>query len=141
VWHGIVDIDPARALRWLKLRNSYSSIYSSGRGDDLRSVIRERQDRLIAIKDHFLETIVLDKDRWLRLARFRESTFFEIKPAELLDRLMLQIERVQTRSEHERFFYEAAFSMSFAANATPTESVREAICTPRGSGRPSFGAR
>jgi hypothetical protein len=30
-WLGMADIDPARVLRWLKLRNSYSSGYGGGR--------------------------------------------------------------------------------------------------------------
>jgi hypothetical protein len=49
----IDDIDPARALKWLRLRNSYSSGYGGAQSDDLRSAIVERKDRLNAITDHF----------------------------------------------------------------------------------------
>ena len=64
---GLPNIEPARALQWLRLRNSYSSGYGGGQSDDLRSAIRERKDRLSAITDHFFETLMPESDRWLRL--------------------------------------------------------------------------
>jgi hypothetical protein len=72
-WRGIADIEPARATQWLWLRNSYSSGYGRCRSDHLHEAILERKDRLSAITDHFFDTLVADKNRWLRLARFAKS--------------------------------------------------------------------
>ena len=83
-WQGIADIEPAHALSWLQLRNSYSGGYGRGQADQLRLAILERKDLLGAITDHFLDTLVVDSERWLRLVRFREATFMGVTPAEFL---------------------------------------------------------
>jgi hypothetical protein len=115
-WRGIADIEPARALQWLRLRDSYSSGYGGDLSGDLRAAIRERQDRLSAITNHFFETLVPDKDRWLRLHRFREVTLLQVTPGELLDHLTAHMARATVGSDKELFLYEAALGMTFSMN-------------------------
>jgi hypothetical protein len=126
-WQGMAEIDPARALCWLKLRNSYSSGYGGGRSDELRAAIRDRRDRLIAITDHFVETIVPDENRWLHLARFREVTLLEVAPVELLDRLMAHMERVPAGSDNELFYFEAALWICYSTDAPEGSAAFEKL--------------
>ena len=113
-WREIINIEPARALQWLRLRNSYSGGYSGGRTDNLRAAVRARPALLRSVTDHFFETFVPDKDRWLRLARFREITFFQVTPEEMLAQMTAHMGRVPAGSEKELFLYEAAFAMTFS---------------------------
>jgi hypothetical protein len=97
-WSEIDVIEPARALRWLKLRNSYSNGNGRGLSDALRRAIRERHDRLSAITDHFFATLIPDKDQWLRLGRYREITLLVETPAELLDHMLAHMARPPPRT-------------------------------------------
>jgi predicted NACHT family NTPase len=126
-WRGIADIEPARTLQWLRLRNSYSSGYGSGRSDQLRAAILKRRDRLSAIADHFFDTLVPDQNRWLRLARFREVTLLTLTSAELLVHMRTHMARVPVGSEKELFLYEAAFSMVFSMDGPGADAAFEAL--------------
>jgi hypothetical protein len=126
-WRGIADLDPAQALRWLRLRNSYSRAYGIGPSDHLRSVMRERRDLLSAIADRFFDALVADDNRWLELARFHEITFFEVTPAESLAHIMSHMARAPRGSEKELFLYEAAFGMVFSIHGPEADAAFEAL--------------
>jgi predicted NACHT family NTPase len=113
-WQEIDDIDPARALRWLRLRYSYSGAYSGGRTDDLLASIRGRPELLRAVTDQFFEALVPDKNRWQCLMRFREITFFQVTPDEMLEQMIGHMARSPAGSEKELFLYEAAFAMNYS---------------------------
>jgi hypothetical protein len=68
-WSGIMHVEPGRALSWLRLRHSYSRDHRGGRTDELRMAVQEQPERLQAMTDHFLETLVPDKEAWWRLIR------------------------------------------------------------------------
>jgi hypothetical protein len=127
VWRGIDDIDPALALKWLRLRNSYSSAYGRGRVDEVRSAIMERKDRLKAITDHFLDSLVVDDNRWLRFARFRQITLLTVTAKELLTCIRTHLARAPAGSEKELFLYEAGFSMSFEMDGPEGQAAFEAL--------------
>jgi len=122
-WREIDVIEPARALRWLKLRNSYSNGNGRGLSDALRQAIRERHDRLSAITDHFFERLIPDKDQWLRLGRYREITLLVVTPAELLDHMLAHMARAPVRGDKELFLYEAAFIMVFSMDGPQAEAA------------------
>jgi hypothetical protein len=126
-WREIDDIDPARALKWLRLRNTYSRGYGGGRSDDVRSAIIERKDRLKAITDHFLETFVVDANRWSRLSRFREITLLAVTSKEILTQIKEHMARVPAGSEKELFLYEAAFSMSYGMDGPEAQAAFDAL--------------
>ena len=126
-WRGIADIEPARALQWLWLRNSYSSGYGRGRSDHLRSAILERKDRLSAITDHFFDTLVVDNNPWRRLTRFREVTFLAVTPEKLLAHMRTHMARSPVGSEKERFLYEAALSMAFSMDGPQADAAFESL--------------
>jgi hypothetical protein len=128
-WRGIADIESVRALQWLRLRNSYSSGYGGGRADNLRAAIRERQDLLSAITDHFFETLVPDKDRWLRLARFREVTLLQVTPKELLDEMTAHMARATVGGDKELFLYEAALATTFSMDGPQANTAFEKLFT------------
>jgi hypothetical protein len=126
-WREMTDIEPARALQWLQLRNSYSRSYGGGLTDSLRTAIRERQDRLRAITDHFFDTLVPDKHRWLRLQRFREATFLQVTTAELLDHLTAHMARATVGSDKELFLYEAALSTTLSMDGPQATAAFEQL--------------
>jgi hypothetical protein len=126
-WRGISDIEPARALGWLRLLDLYSGEYSGSQYDQLRSAILERRDRLSAITDHFFDTLVVDDDRWLKLARFREITLQQVTPAELLAHMRTHLARAPAGSDKELFLFEASFGMAFSMDDQETRAAFEAL--------------
>jgi hypothetical protein len=126
-WREIADIEPGRALRWLQLRNSYSGAYSGSRTDDLRAAVQEHPERLRAIADNFFEALVADKGQWQRLVRFREITFFQVAPEELLGHMTAHRARAPRGSDKELFLYEAAFAMSFSMDGSPARAAFEEL--------------
>jgi hypothetical protein len=126
-WREIDKIDPVHALRWLRLRNSYSSGYGGARSDGLRSALIERKECLKAITDYFLDTFEIDDNRWLRLSRFREITLLTVTSEELFTHIMTHMTRAETGGEKELFFYEAAFSMSYQMEGPNAQAAFEAL--------------
>jgi hypothetical protein len=126
-WRGIPDLEPSRAFYWLQLRNSYSSGYSGRRTEELRKAIQEQPNRLYAITDHFFETLVLDKNRWLRFTRFREMTQFQVTPGEIVDCISTHLMRATVGSDKEHFFYELALRMTFAMDGQPASEAFEKL--------------
>jgi predicted NACHT family NTPase len=127
-WRGTADIEPSRALGWLRLRRSYAS-GDGGLTSDLRNAIRERPDLLDAIADNFFETLVPDKDRWLRLNRFRELTFFLLTPKQLHDHMITCMRRTAVGSDKELFLYEAALVMTYSMDELEADAAFEALFT------------
>jgi hypothetical protein len=78
--------------------------------------LRGTPGRLISILDHFLDSLIIDKNSWLALDRFREATLHEIASDDLLDKLAAQFERAERGSEREQFLYRAAFSFTWTAS-------------------------
>jgi hypothetical protein len=127
-WRETADIAPARAFQWLRLRNSYSGGYSGRRTDDLRAALRERPELLRSVTDHFFETLVPDQNRWSRLARFLENTFFQVTPEEMLAHMTAHMGRVAAGSRKELFLYEAALAMSFSMDGQHAVTAFEQLC-------------
>jgi hypothetical protein len=126
-WRGMAEIEPARALQWLRLRHSYSGGYGRRLTDNLRAALRERQDRLRAITDYFFEMLVPDQDRWLQLSRFREVTFLEVAPEKLLDHIIAHMERATAGGDKELFLYEAALRTTFTINGPKANAMFEKL--------------
>ena len=78
--------------------------------------MRSRPDRLRAAAGRFLANFVPDDYSWLRFTRFREATFFEISPDELLDGVIRHLEAAEEGSAKEAFLYEAALSLCHQAS-------------------------
>jgi hypothetical protein len=126
-WRDLADIEPGRALRWLRLRNLYSGGHSGGGTDELRTAVQEQPELLRAIVDHFFETLAPDKDRWLHLARFREITFFQVQPEAMLEHMLAHMARSPVGSEKERFLYQAAFAMNFSMDGPRAQTAFEGL--------------
>jgi predicted NACHT family NTPase len=124
-WRGIANIEPGRALNWLRLRNSYSRGHRGGRTDDLRTAVHEQPERLRGMTDHFLETLVPDKEAWWRLMRFREVTFFQMTPKELCERMTAHMTRVTAGGGKELFLYDAALAMTFSMDGSEADDAFE----------------
>jgi hypothetical protein len=124
-WREIANIDPGRALNWLRLRNSYSRAHRGGRTDDLRTAVQEQPDRLRAMTDHFLETLVPDKEAWWRLMRFREVTFFQVPPNELCERMTAHMMRAPVGSQRKLFLYDAALAMTYSMEESEAHNTFE----------------
>jgi hypothetical protein len=115
-WESESAFDAGRALRWLEVRRSMQGMYSGDRGERLRLAMRSRPERLRALADRFLEDLAADDHSWLRFTRFRETTFFEIRPDELLDDVIRHLKAADRGSAKQRFLYEAALSLSHQAS-------------------------
>ena len=70
---------------------------------------------------------MVDSNRWLRLARFREVTLFGISPAELLAHIRTHLARSPVGSEKELFLYQAALSMVFWMDGAEADAAFEAL--------------
>jgi hypothetical protein len=115
-WESDSAFDPERALKWLQVRRSMRGMYSGDGGERLRAAMRSRPERLRAVADRFLATLIVDDHSWLRFSRFREATFFEIPPDELLDNVIRHLRMAESGSAKEIFLYEAALSVSHQAS-------------------------
>jgi predicted NACHT family NTPase len=114
-WASPGPFDPDRALKWLRVRRSILGAYTSNRAEKLLAALREAPDRLRAIADRFLTTFVADDKSWLKFARFREATLFEISVDDLLDDVVRHMKAGERGSAKELFLYELAFSLAHAA--------------------------
>jgi predicted NACHT family NTPase len=123
VWRAPGAFDAGRALVWLRKRQAFSGIQSGGRGRDLRAAMQEAPEKLQALADHFLRTLVPDDNRWLSLNRFREATFYEISTDTLLDLMFGQMGVEEKSSKRELFFYEACLVLAYSAKAPHAETV------------------
>jgi hypothetical protein len=123
VWRGIANIEPGRALSWLRLRHSYSRGHRGGRTDDLRTTVHEGLERLGAMTDHFLETLVPDKEAWWQLMRFREVTFFQVTPKALCERMTAHMTLATVGGEKELFLYDAALAMTFSMDGAEADAA------------------
>lgn len=115
-WESVPAFDADRAFKWLEVRRSMRGMYSGDRGERLRTAMRARPERLRAMADRFLTNFVADDYSWLRFTRFREATFFEISPGELLDGVIRHLKAADKVSEKEVFLYEAALSLCHQAS-------------------------
>ncbi len=115
-WESDSAFDADRALKWLEVRRSMRGMYSGDRGERLRTAMRSRPERLRAVADRFLANFVADDYSWLRFTRFREATFFEISPDELLDDVVRHLKAGEKGSAKETFLYELALSLCHQAS-------------------------
>jgi predicted NACHT family NTPase len=132
-WKETDDIEPSRTLKWLQLRHSYSGGYYGGRADTLRTAIEERPDLLRAVTNQFFEALVPDDNRWMRVARFREQTFFQATPEQMLQAMLACMTRCPDGSEKELFLYEASFAMNYSMDAPSAQTSFETLYALGGS--------
>ena len=125
-WRGTADIEPARALGWLRLRHSYASGRAM-RSDALQACVRDRHGLLSAITDHFLETLLPDKNGWMQLIRFRQATLQQIASEELFDHLTAHLARAKPGDQKELFFYEAALGTTHSMDGVRGREAFEKI--------------
>jgi predicted NACHT family NTPase len=127
VWRTPGVFDAGRALNWLSKRQAFSDLHSGGRGRDLRAAMQEAPERVRALAEHFVRTLVVDGNRWLSLARFREATFYEFSTDALLDLIIEHMNAEETGSDRELFFYEACFGLTYSASPPHAEVVFERL--------------
>ena len=84
-WESESAFDAGRALRWLEVRRSMQGMYSGDRGERLRLAMRSRPDAYALLPTDSWWTLRRTITVGCRFTRFREATFFEIRPDELLD--------------------------------------------------------
>lgn len=123
MWRAPGYFDASRALTWLRKRQAFSGMQSGGRGRDLRAAMQEAPEKLQALANHFLRTVVADDNRWLSLNRFREATFFEISTEALLELLLDKMTAEAPGSDRELFFYEACFGLAYSAKQPDAQTT------------------
>jgi len=116
VWTGGHAFEVDRALQWLKTRSSFSHSYSGSRGAPLHDAVKATPNRVRALAAHFVETLVLDSDRWLTFNRFRDLVFHEASTDMLLEVALEAMGRTPEDVERELFLYELAFALSYNAS-------------------------
>lgn len=122
-WRAPDGFDAARALGWLRTRQAFSGINSGSRARDLRAAMQETPEKVRALADHFLATVVADDNRWLSLNRFREATLYEFSTDALLDLILARLPTETPGTDRELFFYEACFSLAYSATQPHGEAV------------------
>jgi hypothetical protein len=78
--------------------------------------MQEAPERVRALAEHFVRALVVDGNRWLSLARFREATFYEFSTDALLDLIIEQTNAEEKGSDRELFFHEACFGLTYSAS-------------------------
>ena len=115
-WNEIPEIEPAVALRWLRVHHTFRDGYSSGRDEFGRS-IAARRDRLVAIADYFLTGFQPGKDAWLHLHHFAEATLHILTPDDLLGLLMDHFGKATPGSAKQQILYEAMFPYTWSTQS------------------------
>jgi hypothetical protein len=122
-WRAPGMFDAGRTFVWLRKRQAFSGMQNGSRARDLRAAMQEAPEKLRALAEHFLQTLVADENRWLSLNRFREATFYEFSTDALLDLLLGHIPAEEKGSDRELFFYEACFGLAYSASQPHAEKV------------------
>src|SRR5260370_663235 len=115
-WESDAAFDPDRAFKWLEVRRSMRGLYTGDRGERLRTAMRARPERLHTLADRLLANLVADDHSWLTLSRFREMTFYEISPDDLLDEVIHHMKATQPGGAKETFLYEPALGLCHQAS-------------------------
>ena len=115
VWRAPGTFDAGRMLSWLHKRLAFTSGYSESRARELLSAMKQAPDRVRAIADYFFHTLVVDDNRWFKLARFREVILCALSADALLDIIVECMTAAEDGSERQLFLYEAGFTLSFQA--------------------------
>lgn len=126
-WNEMAEIEPARALQWLRVHRAFRDSYSGGR-DEFRAAIGAKPDRLLAIADHFLEGCRTDKDRWLDFYDFQEATLHLLGPDQMLGLLIDHFTKTPADSAKQAFLYEAAFPFTWRSESRLGSAVFEKLC-------------
>jgi hypothetical protein len=122
-WRATSVFDTGRTLVWLRTRQTFSGMQNGSRARDLRAAMEEAPEKLRALAEHFLQTLVADDNRWLSLNRFREATFYQFSADALLDLMVGHIPAEKKGSDRELFFYEACFGLAYSASQPHAERV------------------
>lgn len=118
-------IDSGRVLGWLQKRPAFRGLGGESRARDLRVVMRQKPERLRAIADYFLSSIVPEQDAWFKFSEFRKITLFEISADVLLDIVIQKMEAASVANK-EPLLYEISLSLTYQA-----EQPRAAITFER----------
>ena len=89
--------------------------------------MKEAPDRVRAIADYFFQTLVVDDNRWLRFARFREVILFSLSADTLLDIIVEYMQAAEDGSERQLFLYEAGLTLTYQAEPPHAEAMFEKL--------------
>jgi hypothetical protein len=118
-------LDPDRALTWLHKRNAFKGGRGESQAQDLLTAMQENPDRLRAITDHFLRTVLIDDHAWLAWHRFREAILLEFDSDKLLDIIVAHLK--STGGERQEFLYNLSFSLSYQAKQPHAGDIFERL--------------
>jgi predicted NACHT family NTPase len=115
-WNELTEIEPGRALNWLRVRHAFRDSYS-GAHDRLASALRANPERLAIIADHFLETFEPGERRSADLFRFQEVTLHLLSADAMLEHLVRHLAKAVPGSAKRKFLYEAAIHFTWQSRS------------------------
>ncbi|KRP87636.1 hypothetical protein AOQ73_30765 [Bradyrhizobium pachyrhizi] len=126
-WPAPGQLDPARAIGWLRKRAAFKGGTNESRGRDMRAAMRETPERLAPLAEHFFRTVALDGSEWLSWHRFREALLFELNADALLDIALAELLAAAPGSNRRVFLCEIAFSLCYQETEAQASRVFEQV--------------
>jgi hypothetical protein len=112
-WSNPGPVEPARLLVWLRKALVFKGGFRESRTSALRAAMETNPARLRAITREFFNSLPPDNERWLAVHRFRETILFTLSTEELAAIAMEAFEAAENGSDHRKFLYEVALSLSY----------------------------
>ena len=126
VWNEMAEINPARALNWLRECHAFGDDYGGDRSA-LHAALRAEPKRLAAVVDHFFETLDMGGSHWEDFYHFNEMVLYLIGPDETLGCLMRHLSKAEPGSAKQRFLYEAAIPFTWRGSSQHGRAVFEEL--------------
>ena len=127
-WRSTLNFDAGKILNWLYKRVAFRGGAGESRAQSLREAMAAMPDRLNAVADHFLSTIVADKDVFWNIHKFREAILFQLNAEHLRALAMRHLEAEIDGTPKQAFLYELAFSLCYGTDEPGAQSAFEQLC-------------
>jgi hypothetical protein len=127
VWRAPGTFDASNMLSWLHKRMAFNSGYSERYARELRAAMTEAHDRVRAITEYFVHTLVVDDNRWLKLVRFREAMLFVPSSDILVDIIVREMKASEQGSDRQLFFFEAGIALNYHDNLPHNRVIFEQL--------------
>jgi predicted NACHT family NTPase len=127
-WRAAQPDEAGRLLAWLQKHRSLNAALGQSRVSELRAVMRETPEKLVAVAECFIKRLTDDKAPWYALARFREAIFFDLSANDLLEMVLTHLKAADAGSEAQKLMYEVAFSLVYQATQPYAGLIFEGLC-------------
>jgi predicted NACHT family NTPase len=128
VWIESTQVKPSQVLEWLHKNWSLNQDRSASGNSQLRAALIDTPERLHALTQHFLSSLVANDHSWRTLLRFSDATLHALSPRTMLDMVIGHMESAAPGSPKQLFLYDTAFSLAYQVPVSDGLGIFEKLC-------------